>query len=152
MALFADTIRRLAAEGNSIEKIAAFIESMESGQKPPRKGKDGSPRAELESVVDSIHAQAVLDHRQRIRSPLTAYAAKLLAAELVKCPDPNAAVDLMIMKGWQSVKSEWVIREMEKTAAVPYNGSAPRGGNPPPSAFNDLASFYRDRADAEQQR
>ena len=60
MALFADTMRRLAAEGNSIERIAAFVENMESGAKPPRKGRDGSPRAELEAVVDSMRAQALL--------------------------------------------------------------------------------------------
>ena len=111
MALFADTIRRLAAEGNSIERIAAFVENMESGAKPARRGKDGSPRAELEAVVDSMRAQALLDHRQAKGAKLTAYAAKLLAAELAKCDDPGAAVDLIILKGWQGFKASWYEKE-----------------------------------------
>jgi hypothetical protein len=152
MGIIADTARKLAAEGNSVDVIIAMIESMESGAKPPRKGKDGSPRAELECVLDPTRAQAVLDHRQRTRTALTPYAAKLLAAELAKCEDPNAAADLMIMKGWMSIKAEWVVREMQRNAPVPYNAPTQLANGSQPTALNDLASFYRERADAEQQR
>ena len=140
--------KKLADEGNGIEVILAAIMSIEDGAKPPRKGKDGSPRLELERVLDSDHAQAYLDFRQRIRHPLTAYAAKLVAVEFEKCGSAaNQACDFAIGKSWRGFEADWYL---SKHAPVPYN--AVRGSNPPPSAFNDLAVFYRERADAEQQR
>lgn len=113
MGLIYETIKKLADEGNSLLVILEAVKAMEDGAAPPRgkKAKDGSPRLELEAVLDPIHAQAVLDHRQRIRKPLTAHAAKLMAGEFLKCRDPNAAADLMILKGWQGFSAEWVQHE-----------------------------------------
>lgn len=68
----------------------------------------GTPRSELSEVLDSDHAQAVIDHRQRIRKPLTPHAAKLLASKFAQCPDPNAAADAMIANGWQGFEPEWM--------------------------------------------
>lgn len=86
--------------------------------------REASPRHVLESVLDVKHAAAVIDHRQRLRKPLTAHAADLLARKLALCRDPNAAADLMIEKGWQSIEPEW----MENRNG---NGSrnAPRGAH-----------------------
>ena len=67
-----------------------------------------TPRDELLSVLDDEQAGAVLEHRQRIRKPLTARAARLLAKKLAQCPDPSAAADLMIERGWAAVEPEWV--------------------------------------------
>lgn len=66
-----------------------------------------SPRSELETVLDAEHSQAVVDHRQRLRKPLTAYAAKQLAAKFAKFPDPNAAADRMIESGWLKIEPHW---------------------------------------------
>lgn len=111
MGIIHETCRKLADAGNSLEVILDAVRMMEDGAKPPRKGRDGSPRAELEAVVDSMRAQALLDHRQAKGAKLTAYAAKLLAAELAKCDDPGAAVDLIILKGWQGFKASWYEKE-----------------------------------------
>lgn len=75
-----------------------------------------TPRQELETVLDSEHARDVIEHRQRLRKPLTAKAAKLLARQLAQCPDPNAAADLMIERGWLAIKPDWV-----------HNAQQPRG-------------------------
>lgn len=62
---------------------------------------------ELGKVLDAGHAQAVLDHRNRMRKPMTPHAASLLASSLAEAPDPNAAADEMIERGWQSWKASW---------------------------------------------
>lgn len=62
---------------------------------------------ELGKVLDAGHAQAVLDHRNRMRKPMTPHAAGLLAASLAQAPDPNAAADEMIERGWQAWKPGW---------------------------------------------
>jgi hypothetical protein len=72
------------------------IEPQESKNRTPAKP---SPRERLELVLDAERAEAVLDHRQRLRKPLTERAAKMLADELAKFPDPNAAADRLITKG-----------------------------------------------------
>lgn len=65
------------------------------------------PRDELLDVLDAEHAGAVIEHRQRLRKPLSVRAAKLLAASLAKFPEPNAAADRMIEKGWASIDIGW---------------------------------------------
>lgn len=69
--------------------------------------KKPSPRERLEMVLDAEHAEAVLEHRQRLRKALTEHAAKGLAEQLSKFPDPNAAADRMILKGWASIEPGW---------------------------------------------
>lgn len=67
-----------------------------------------TPRQWLETTVDEEHAEELIKHRQRLRKPMTDFAAKLLARKLAACPDPNAAAELMIEKGWQSIEPSWV--------------------------------------------
>lgn len=73
-----------------------------------------TPREWLETVVSSEHADEVLKHRQRLRKPMTSFAAKLLANKLAKCPDPNAAAEMMIEKGWQSIEPGWVANSNQR--------------------------------------
>lgn len=82
--------------------------------------KKPSVKSELERVLDADHAQAVADHRNRLRKPLTAHAAKLLAGKLERCGDANAAADVMIEKGWLAIEPQWI-----------ENVTAPRGHAPP---------------------
>jgi len=84
--------------------------------KPP-----ATPREFLETVLDAKHADAVLDHRQRLRKPLSMRAAELMAQEFAKCSDPNEAADLMIAKAWTGFKADWWENERR-------GGSAPRAG------------------------
>lgn len=91
------------------------------------KSSSPSPRAQLERVLDRDRAGAVLEHRQRLRKPLTARAAELLARKLSTAADPNAAADLMIEKGWQSYETEWAERNKQATARGSPPQNAPRG-------------------------
>ena len=74
---------------------------------PQKKDKD-TPLARLEVVLDHERAAAVVDHRKRIRKPLTAHGAKVLAGKFAKCPDPNAAADAMVSNGWQGFEPSWM--------------------------------------------
>lgn len=70
--------------------------------------KKPSARDELEKVLSPEMAQAVLDHRKAIRKPASAKAARLLADEFVKCPDPNEAAATMIRRAWQGFEADWI--------------------------------------------
>lgn len=72
--------------------------------------KKPTPFEELSLVLDEERARSVVDHRQRIRKPLTSQAAKLLAGKMGKCADPNAAADAMVSNGWQGFEPEWMDR------------------------------------------
>ena len=78
-----------------------------------------TPRIELEAILDPEHAAAVIDHRQRLGSGLTAHAAKLLAAEFAKCANPNAAADTMISRGWRGFKPKWLEERHNGPAGPP---------------------------------
>lgn len=77
----------------------------------------------LGSVLDAEHATAVLDHRKTIKRPLTAFAAKLLAKEFAKCPDPNAAAEEMIIRAWQGFKAEWLVTRSQQRLPAETVGS-----------------------------
>ena len=81
--------------------------SAPSVSRPPRSERR-TPRVELLAVLDEAQAEAVIEHRQRIRKPLTAHAARLLAGKFRQCPDPNAAADAMIVNGWQGFEPSWL--------------------------------------------
>lgn len=69
----------------------------------------------LLAVLDEDHASAIIEHRRGKKSPLTAFAAKLLAKQFALCPDPNAAAEEMILRGWTGFKADWM-RKAPKTA------------------------------------
>lgn len=77
------------------------------------------PKDELLSVLDADRAEGVIEHRKKLRKPLSLRAARLLAKQLAKFPEPNAAADEMILRGWQSIKPEW----LQDKSASRKNGS-----------------------------
>lgn len=97
-----------------------------SGKKEGKK----TPRDELAAVLDAEHVEAVLEHRQKLRKPLTAYAAKQLASSLAQCPDPNAAADEMVESGWLKVKPEWLAERK-------------RAHSPPNDPFSALETVFK---------
>lgn len=69
----------------------------------------------LAPVLGEELAAAIIDHRKRtVKKPLTAYAAKLQAQEYVKSGDPVAAAEMQILRGWQAIKADWYLNEIEK--------------------------------------
>ena len=92
------------------------VSSLRSDTRPASKT---TPRIELEAILDPEHAAAVIDHRQRLGSGLTAHAAKLLAAEFAKCANPNAAADTMISRGWRGFKPKWLEERQNGSTGPP---------------------------------
>ena len=63
----------------------------------------------LQTVLDGERTLAVIEHRRRKRAPLTPHTATLLVKQLSKWPDPNAAADEMMLRGWTGFKAEWMV-------------------------------------------
>lgn len=66
------------------------------------------PRDELLTVLDAERSEAIIEHRAKLRKPLSLRAAKLLAANFAKWHDPNEAADAMVRNGWQGFEPEWM--------------------------------------------
>lgn len=62
----------------------------------------------LLEVIDQDHSQAIIEHRKKIKKPLSERAANLLANELRKCASPNEAADEIILRGWTGFKADWL--------------------------------------------
>jgi hypothetical protein len=90
-----------------------------------------TPRSELGAVLDPVHTEAVIAHRQRIGKPMTAHAAHLLAGKFARCPNPDAAADAMVANGWQGFEPEWMDRSQPR--------AGPRGKPSPMDHFKNLA-------------
>lgn len=78
---------------------------------PPRgERSSGSSKKKAERPLDLLceilpeeTARAWLDHRLKIRKPMTPHAAKLMLAELRKLSDPVSSVNQSILAGWTGV-------------------------------------------------
>lgn len=109
--------KRLVGEGAPVEdkSLTTEIEPQESKNSAPA---SPSPREHLETVLDAEHAEGVLQHRKSIKAPLTQRSAKLLAKELGKCPDPNAAADTMMLRGWRGFEASWLANPPQRAGPV----------------------------------
>ena len=61
----------------------------------------------LQPTLDEEHATELVAHRTRLRKPLTAFAAKLLAKRLALFVDPNRACEVIIERAWLSIEPDW---------------------------------------------
>lgn len=117
----ADQPRGSKIPSPSPSHILKDTEEPDLGAKAPSQE---TPRAILESVLEPEDAEAVLDHRKKLRKPMTERAAKLLVGELSRCRDgPKAGAEMMILRGWQSFKADWY--ENERARNDQRNGKAP---------------------------
>ena len=69
-------------------------------------------------------AKAFVEMRAKMRKPLTPHAVKLIGGTIAKCEALGFSADdclnLAIEKGWQSIKPEWIQREL----STPTNGAS----------------------------
>lgn len=146
-----------SSDTGALPRTNNLSSSLRSDDSAPAKP---TPRQHLEAVIDSERAAAVIEHRQRIRKPLTAHAADLLARKLARCPDPNAAADAMVANGWQGFEPEWLeqrqqprgspsqrkpsisdlLRDMTTNSESPDHGDDPRNA---PTALRLIPGFGR---------
>jgi len=106
-------------------------------------GSSKTPRQALECVLDAKHASDLLDHRKRIKKPMTLRAAELLAEQLAQWHDPNEAADAMILNGWQGFKPEYLQNQRAR-------GSPGRPPQPKYDPFKALAEELSDGQDRSQ--
>lgn len=85
--------------------------------------REPSALAILSECMSEQTARDLIAHRQKLRKPLTARAAKLLAKDFVAYGNPEEAAEMMIKNGWQGFHPTWVANQTR--AGPPANG---RGG------------------------
>lgn len=70
------------------------------------------PADDLTQILGPDLAKAFLDHRKMLKKPMTAFAGQLMAKKLRGFPDPVAAVEQSILRGWCDV---FPIEPLQKT-------------------------------------
>jgi uncharacterized protein YdaU (DUF1376 family) len=96
-----------------------YIEKKEIEPKgSPKKSDSVLVKDALTAVIEPDLADAFIAHRQKLKKPMTPYAAQLIAGKLRKAADPAACVQLSIVKGWQDVFPENVQAAGPKPAAA----------------------------------
>lgn len=139
---------RASASASASDSSSSKVEKGGAGEKevngfhltPPEPKSRGKAKRELpvretlERVLSPEIASAVIEHRVSTGKPLTGYAAKLLAADLVRAKEvcglsPNEAAEHMIRKGWRGFDPAWVVEDRERRFRPRSTG--------PPSGFSD---------------
>lgn len=92
-----------------------------------------SPKSELVEAVGDELAAEVVDHRQRMRKPLTPQAASRLAKQFLDTGRPQDAARMMIDRGWQGFNADWFAN------AAPRAG--PNGSHPADTRERPLTKF-----------
>ena len=73
--------------------------------------REASPLAILSECMSEQTARDLIAHRQKLRKPLTARAAKLLAKDFVAYGNAEEAAEMMIKNGWQGFHPTWVTNQ-----------------------------------------
>jgi hypothetical protein len=120
----------------------AHTREADAPKSAPKVGQKAACIAALSQVLSPEMADAVWQHRKTKKAELTLKAAELLAGRLTACPDPTAAAELMIERGWQSVNADWV-RNASATGPPAGQQQAMRFGRNASEA-NDGKSKFRD--------
>lgn len=78
--------------------------------------------AVLSECMSEQTARDLIAHRQKLRKPLTARAAKLLAKDFVAFGNPEEAAEMMIKNGWQGFHPSWVSNQTRAGPAANGKG------------------------------
>lgn len=98
------------------------------GSLPPKAQKQHPRAILLECLLPEI-ADAVIEHRQKKRAPLTALAAQELVKGFNSTADPNDAARTMVARGWQGFKLDWYERDKNNGQRnAPQRGSLAAAG------------------------
>jgi hypothetical protein len=100
---------------SSLRSESAAVEDQVKKTKKPKTGSISEVRAMLETVLSPDIAAGVIEHRQKMRAPLTALAAKGLIKDFAETKQPDAAACMMVERGWRGFRIEWWHRELQKS-------------------------------------
>ena len=113
--------RRTAKENNDLEEPSASTSHEADKIREEKKVKrvdestpKKTPTLVLSLLLGSELAAAVVEHRQRLRKPMTVKAAELMLREFEKCTEPIAGAEMMIARGWQGFKAQWTENDATK--------------------------------------
>ena len=111
------------------KELSSLRSDLSDPQEKPKRSPAGEVREILSAVLSPEIAAGVIDHRQKLRKPLTALAARGLVRDFVATGSPDAAAQMMIERGWQGFKPEWFANDRGAAAqprASPNSNSAER--------------------------
>lgn len=80
-------------------------------------GKKRAPVDILAECVSRRTAADIVEHRKKLRKPLTERAAEENAKALVECGDPEAGAAMWIALGWQGFRVDWYRNELARSNA-----------------------------------
>lgn len=75
---------------------------------PQARGGLADFQAELSSILDAEHVEAICAVRRKKGATFSALAGRGLVKALRACPDINAAADEMVLRNWTGVKPDWL--------------------------------------------
>lgn len=87
-----------------------------------KKPKAEDPCKILETVLSPEIASGVVDHRRKLKKPLTALAAQGLATAFAATGHADDAARMMVERGWQGFKPKWFTEDIRGGTGPPANG------------------------------
>ncbi len=78
-----------------------------------------TPLSVLTDCLGPEMAEAVIDHRRVLKKPISTKAAELMVSSLVAWGNPQQAASVMIERGWQSFKPEWMGSTVSRSSGAP---------------------------------
>ena len=111
-------------EGKGIESSSLRSDDCGASANKPKPEPKPSPKSQLVGTIGPELAAEVIEHRQRMRKPLTTEAAKRLAKQFADTGTPQEAARMMIDRAWQGFNSDWFenakSRDGPKSAVLPF--------------------------------
>lgn len=93
-----------------------------SRPKKPRKH-ERSVHEVLETVLSPPIAAGVIEHRQKVKAPLTVLGAEGLVKEFAATGEPDRAAKTMIERGWRGFKAAWFERDNQGLSTIRRSSS-----------------------------
>ena len=70
--------------------------------------KDYEIKKIFEQILSDEYINYLIEHRKKLKKPLTQRSAELMLKKLKAFNDPREAVDAMILRGWISIEKDWL--------------------------------------------
>lgn len=89
--------------------------------------RDPSPLEVLSECLTEQTAKDVIEHRKKLRKPMTARAARELAKSFISYGNAEVAAAAMIERGWTGFKPEWMETTRNRTGPPSYQNGKTGG-------------------------
>jgi hypothetical protein len=146
----AEQSRKRIPPESRVQRDSTDVELSSRATAPPKPARKPTGqkaiRDALATAISPPQADALIEHRQNLKQPLTVRAAELLANHYAAAPtvcnlSPDQAVDYQIERGWRGFDPEWVLNARTREAPRRQNGPAP------PDEGAEFRAFLRKKAE-----